>query len=323
MAIRVGTFNLNNLFKRFDFEVDLNALPQGSTAVASTVALAVVGDGVARRRVVTGSAVQTKPDAERATIAKRIKRINLDILAAQEVEDIDALREFNRDDLDGLYRHRVLVEGNDPRLIDVAILSKLPIGGVTSWQHAVHPSDPTRPVFSRDLLEVEILNPAGTRRLFTLFNTHLKSHHVPFNQDQALGARLANERRQRQAETAARIVAARTRPSSRYVITGDLNDPPESPFLAPLLASPALNLVNALTNPIERPPAKADTPPPPSTAWTHRFKEAGKPAAYELFDQIWLSPALAPKQSAAGIDRRTKHGGDGSDHDPAWIALDL
>jgi len=23
------------------------------------------------------------------------------------------------------------------------------------------------------------------------------------------------------------------------------------------------------------------------------------------------------------IDRRTKHGGDGSDHDPAWIKLDL
>jgi exonuclease III len=85
----------------------------------------------------------------------------------------------------------------------------------------------------------------------------------------------------------------------------------------------ALNLMNALQNPKETRPAKADVPPPASTSWTHRFKEANQPARYELFDQIWLSPALASKQSQAWIDRRTKHGGDGSDHDPAWVVLDL
>jgi hypothetical protein len=44
---------------------------------------------------------------------------------------------------------------------------------------------------------------------------------------------------------------------------------------------------------------------------------------YTLMDQLWLSPALAAKQTAAFIDRRTKVGGDGSDHDPAWVVLDL
>ena len=62
---------------------------------------------------------------------------------------------------------------------------------------------------------------------------------------------------------------------------------------------------------------------PALDAWTHRFKESGQPARYELFDQIWLSPALGQKQTAAFIDRRTRHRGDGSDHDPAWITLDL
>jgi exonuclease III len=38
-------------------------------------------------------------------------------------------------------------------------------------------------------------------------------------------------------------------------------------------------------------------------------------------DQVWLSPALAAKQTDAFIERRTKVSGDGSDHDPAWVTL--
>jgi hypothetical protein len=48
-------------------------------------------------------------------IADRIKRMGLDVLAVQEVEDIDTLRQFVREDLKGLYTHSVLIEGNDPR----------------------------------------------------------------------------------------------------------------------------------------------------------------------------------------------------------------
>jgi exonuclease III len=40
-------------------------------------------------------------------------------------------------------------------------------------------------------------------------------------------------------------------------------------------------------------------------------------------DQVWLSPALAPKLQDAFIGRRSKLGGDGSDHDPSWIVLDI
>ncbi|MEK6770540.1 MAG: endonuclease/exonuclease/phosphatase family protein, partial [Pseudomonadota bacterium] len=138
-----------------------------------------------------------------------------------------------------------------------------------------------------------------------------------------VGAQANNERRRRQAETIATIVKARTRPDSAYILTGDMNDPPESEFIAAFAASAELKLVNALTNPAETRPPKTDDPMPASAAWTHRFKPAGQPANYELFDHLWLSPALAGKQTGAWIDRRTVHGGDGSDHDPAWIKLNL
>ncbi len=36
-----------------------------------------------------------------------------------------------------------------------------------------------------------------------------------------------------------------------------------------------------------------------------------------------VSQALSDRFSNATIDRRTKHSGDGSDHDPAWIDLDI
>jgi hypothetical protein len=62
---------------------------------------------------------------------------------------------------------------------------------------------------------------------------------------------------------------------------------------------------------------------PVSVVWTSRFKPSGLPANHELFDQIWLSPALAPRLQDAVIHRRTKLGGDASDHDPAAVDLDL
>jgi hypothetical protein len=40
-------------------------------------------------------------------------------------------------------------------------------------------------------------------------------------------------------------------------------------------------------------------------------------------DQVWLSPSLAAKQGGAFIERRTRVGGDGSDHDPACVTLEL
>lgn len=324
MKITVGTFNLNNLFSRYNFEAQIAAIPHaGALPIAGAFAYAFGPNDAVRIRTYMGKLVKAKDEAGTLTIAERIQRINVDVLAVQEVEDVDTLRQFNREHLAQPYPHALLVEGNDPRLIDIGLLSRFPIGAYTSWQCATHPAVPEELAFGRDFIEVQILNSQRTDTLFTLFNTHLKSNYVPFNEDPAAGHAAANDRRRRQAETMVRIIKARTRPDSRYVIVGDMNDRPDSQFLQCFTQDAALQLTNGLAAPQETRPPKADDHMPVSAAWTHRFKAAGQPASYELYDQVWLSPALAQRQRGAWIDRRTKHSGDGSDHDPAWVELDI
>lgn len=324
MMIRVATFNLNNLFSRFNFQGEIGTIPSGGTG---GITLTFEQNHFAARTF-AGRLVKAKDSADTHEIARRITEvINADVLAVQEVEHIEILREFNREHLGNLYPHIVLVEGNDRRLIDVGVLSKLPIGTIVSHQTAVHPDVPTRRVFSRDLLQVEILHNNG-KKLLTLYNTHLKSHFVAPGEDPVQGVINANNSRKRQAEMISRIVTKMERPNSRFIVVGDMNDPPDSEFLAPMLSANNQPLINTLENPSETRPAKAETPGqgpgPQSKAWTHRFNPPGEePPRYELFDHVWVSPSLAGKFFNPTIDRRTKHTGDGSDHDPAWIDLDL
>lgn len=325
MIVRVGTFNLNNLFSRFNFRGEVTDVPEAAGDGGISLSFEAARVSV---RVFAGRLVRPKDPGATVEIALRIGEVmNADVLAVQEVEHIEVLRQFNAEHLQNRYPHVALVEGNDPRMIDVGILSKLPIGTIASHQAAVHPETPERRVFGRDLLQVEILRPNGDK-LFTLYNTHLKSHFLPFGADPVQGAIAANALRRRQAETVSRILSRMERPNSRFVLAGDMNDPPESPSLAPMLSADGRALVNALADPQETRPAKAETPGqgpgPQSRAWTHRFNPPGpEPPRYELLDQIWVSQALAGRFGNATIDRRTRHGGDGSDHDPAWIDLDL
>jgi endonuclease/exonuclease/phosphatase family metal-dependent hydrolase len=323
MKVTIGTFNLNNLFSRYSFAAEIDAVHSDNGGVAGETLYHFGPADTFKIRSYQGRLVKAKDPAGTTQVAERIRRINVDVLAVQEAEDIDTLRQFNREHLGGLYPHVVLIEGNDPRLIDVGVLSKLPLGGVTSWQRAVHPEAPGETVFGRDLLEVEILNERRSAKLFSLYNTHLKSNFVDFREDPVAGRAAADRRRTRQAQTMTRIIKAQQRPDSRYIVVGDMNDAPPSAPLAALTQDVELRLVNALENPRETRPAKPDDPMPAHVAWTHRFKPANAPAHYELYDQVWLSPALAPRQQAAWIDRRSKHAGDGSDHDPAWVELEL
>jgi endonuclease/exonuclease/phosphatase family metal-dependent hydrolase len=325
MRVKVGTFNLNNLFSRFNFQTEIADVPAREEAV--TITYNFSDPSGYRIRSFKGRLIKPKSAAGRAAIVERIKRMDLDVLAAQEVEDIDTLRRFNADELGGMYRHLVLIEGNDDRFIDVAVFSKLPIGDITTHQKATHPEDPNDEVFSRDLLQVDVLDKARSKKLFTLYNTHLKSQFVDpkqFNTPAEVEAerKRADARRRQQAETINAIIKLQMHPTQPYILVGDMNDTPDSEPLA-AFRDPRVGMVNALANPDESRPAKRDNPPPATKAWTHRFKESGQPARYDLFDHIWISPVLAPTLKKAMIDRRTKHEGDGSDHDPAWIELEL
>jgi endonuclease/exonuclease/phosphatase family metal-dependent hydrolase len=325
MDVTVGTFNLRNLFSQYNFKAKISEIikTDGGTLNGELKYEFGIADTL-RIRTYQGSLVDEKDKKDTETVAQRINEMNVDVLAVQEVEDLDTLHQFNREYLEQCnYRYCTLIEGNDPRLIDLGVLSRLPIGAVTTWKHAVHPKDPGQAIFGRDLLEVEIQDSARKKTLFKLFNNHLKSHYIGPTQESVAEKEKNDLRRTRQSEMIAQIVKARTRPDSFYVILGDMNDPPDSQCLSPFAKDSQLQLSNALFNPKETRPSKPDTHPPTTTAWTHRYKASGKPAEYSLFDQIWLSPALANKQTEAWIDRRKTHGGEGSDHDPAWIKLRL
>ena len=124
---------------------------------------------------------------------------------------------------------------------------------------------------------------------------------MPFTEDPVAGAAAANARRRQQVQVTAANIAERMRPDSRFLLAGDMNDPPDSPDLQPILAG--IPLVNGLADAVEDRPAPVDDPPAPAVPWTHRSKPSGQPAQYELFDHIWLSPALAGRLIAAGIGR--------------------
>jgi endonuclease/exonuclease/phosphatase family metal-dependent hydrolase len=326
--MRVASFNLNNLFSRYDFTAEVDSMPPAGPDNSAPVEIVTTVDPAdpdrVKFRTFKGRLIKGKPEAERHKLAGRITALNPDVLAVQEVEDVTTLAAFAREELKDLgYRHVVLVEGNDSRLIDVGILSRLPIGGVTSWRHAVHQPTDTDPVFSRDLLQVEILAADRSRRVLTVFNTHLKSKFCDFREDPVACAEANSALRQKQAETAARIIAAETRPGDRYLICGDMNDAPDSTPLAPLAGHTTLQLVDGLQHAVPDHAAPADTPPAPDRPWSDRFKAPHQPADYQLLDQIWLSPAAAGALTGAGIGRRTHLGGDGSDHDPVWVDLTL
>jgi len=318
--IKLGTFNLNNLFSRFNFKASINQLQQGGTVSFSFNSPDV------RVTQFMGRLIKPQPAAKTKKIADRITDVmDVDVLAVQEVENIDILREFNEKNLGGLYPYRVLIEGNDPRFIDVGLLSKYPIGAVTSFQLAEHDEAPGKTVFGRDLVEIEILDMKRNKVLFTVFNTHLKSH---FGDDDNNGAgkQKNDTRRRRQAEAICEIVGKRMNKNARYAIVGDMNDPPDAAPLQALHRIDGRNMVDALTNPTEIGAMRDETNPddnPTTTAWTHRFKASGQAPEHHLFDHIWLSPKLADKFQGSFIARRKTLGGDGSDHDPAWVELNL
>jgi endonuclease/exonuclease/phosphatase family metal-dependent hydrolase len=362
MDLTVGTFNLNNLFGRWNLYVDApQPSPAGATAAsvpqraAATkpprdwlepapasaratgtaragtrarpklpdVKIVIEGnitpDGIKwRTNPYDGRVVYKKTPQAQKTLADRIRAIDVDVLAVQEVESIEALKEFvDAQKLDDAgYKHLVLVEGNDERLIDVGVISRQPIGAVLSWRHRTYENKRAKPIFSRDLLQVEILSNDRKQTLLMLYVNHLKSK-LARDADET---RAGNLRRKRQAETIAAILTERP-PPGPFIVLGDMNDTPTTPRLA---AIRDLGLIDALSDPEETggPYPANDPTPPPNKVWTHRFRAKGK-TDYELFDQIWLSPDLAPKQTGAWINRRNTREGDATDHDPPYIRLSL
>lgn len=170
----------------------------------------------------------TKSPQEQAMLARTIRAVNADVLALAEVENRGALQAFVDTHLKDLGYEVVLYEGNSDRGIDVALLSRLPIGPVTSHRHLRLKDAEGKPVrFQRDLLQVTIMPPRSCP--FDVFVVHLKSKH---GEEHGAGAvRLAEG-------TAIRnILDARLEqnPRARFVICGDFNDYLDSPAVQAII----------------------------------------------------------------------------------------
>ncbi len=357
--IRIATFNLNNLFDRFNFHA---AIPE-SARVRATYRwhldanrdvlppledkappgdengdVIIEGTGPVRIELSPmGRLVRPKNPAHLQALLLRTDRINADVLAVQEVENIIALREFNAM-IDAPYPFAVLLEGNDPRFMDVGLLSRLPIGAAMSHRWVPDPNDTTQFLFSRDLLAVEILNHARERTLFTIWVNHLKSKFVDpriTDPDEIEDADEANEaRRTAQAQEVHNIIETHhDTANDPFVVCGDMNDHPGSAPLNSLLQG-QLGIRDIFHAGIQVDYERADgqgprisnpEDQPPDEDWTHRFSQPNAPDVYERFDQLLLSRALQDLQRNAHIQRRTHWGKQhaGSDHDPVWVDLDL
>jgi endonuclease/exonuclease/phosphatase family metal-dependent hydrolase len=347
MGMRIATFNANNLFSRWSFEADLprtiadraletvhaddGAVGAGAATATEPVAKPEVVNvsldsgetltGVLRTYL--GRLVQGKDPKDRAWIAKRIAAMNADVLCLQEVEDQEALEAFCNEELAAekvAYPYRMVVEGNDPRRIDVAICSRLPIVRVTSWRFF------RDRVFSRDLVQAEVTAPDG--KPLQVFVNHLKSPFIPDEfklsaLEVAAAQQAIIDRRTAQAEAIAAVLR-RLRLSKRIVVTGDMNDNPSSPALAALGEFGLVERISAakaVAGPDRKGVVKDDKFSTfTDQMWTirHRAKQV---TTFGLFDQVWTSADLPV--AGAHVLRRTQLTGDGSDHDPSFIDLEL
>lgn len=172
-----------------------------------------------------------------------LKLIAADVIALQEVENREVLDRLVKEHLSNLgYAHVHLQPGNDPRGINVAVLSRYPLVRVTShasdYFKGLDPADSKNYRFSRDCLEV-LLEPSQNRRLLLLVN-HLRANDW---QDPALATRT----REAQAKRLREIVDATLKwePEANVAVLGDLNDAPDSKTLS-LIKSGATALVDPL-----------------------------------------------------------------------------
>jgi endonuclease/exonuclease/phosphatase family metal-dependent hydrolase len=274
-TIRIGTFNCENLFARFKFNKDVDPAE-------------AVKNGFDINKV----SFDLLNENEKELTAKAIEALNADVIALQEVENLDVLKRFRTGHLKKLkYTHAMLVDANDPRQIDVAVLSRFPLVATRSHQHLRSGS---AFVFSRDCLEVDVRADAKT---LTLFVNHFKS--MLDKDNPALGRKNTRAKRMAQSAEVKKIVEARFGPnpgSAPFAILGDLND-----YLGPGqgTTSGITGLVTwpEVENVLDRLPDKE--------RFTHFFEKApaGEPRVRQL-DYILLSSSLAQATTAKPIVER-------------------
>lgn len=229
--------------------------------------------------------------------ARVITELAPDAIGVVEAENRPALARFNNELLGRRFGHIMLIDGNDPRGIDVGLMTVpgVSIESIRSHVDDPDPERPGKPLFSRDCAVYELGTPGG-RRLWVLVN-HLKSQSFTSGDPDPL--------RRRQAERVLAIYNGLRAAGAEFVaVIGDLNKgpPPQFPTLEPLLG-PQSPLVDASGRP------GFDAGPRPGTFQSCSLRNK--------LDYILLSPELAASMTGGGIFRMGLWGNPGNVNPPA------
>ena len=320
MKIRVGNFNLENLFSRYYI---LNLDPQTREKL-ETDEFKTLSMTSKTRKGQNWHQIKREPINEIAqqNTAKIIDAVNADILCLQEIEDLPTLRNFADKILEPIqkknkhksYSYFMLIDGNDIRGIDVAIMSRFPFGKI---QTHMYDKDPVTgyPLFSRDCLDVQII--VNKQSTLNFLIQHFKSQIYRKNDPHG------NKKRTRQVNRVAEIIKQKLSddPEGDYVVVGDFNDKPKNLPLKPLFKKELglYNTIEYLT----------------SERWTyiHGTKK-------QQLDYMLINSNLKDKMKHFGIERRglsrsrtaykgkrlptvQKDGTEASDHCAIFMDLEL
>jgi endonuclease/exonuclease/phosphatase family metal-dependent hydrolase len=214
-----------------------------------------------------------------------IRDVAPDVLGVVEAESRQLLQMFTSAMLTKVggrpYEQVMLIDGNDPRGIDVGLLARaqFPISSVRSH---IFDTDTKGVVFSRDACEYHLRTPSGEPLIVLV--THLKSKGYGSKTD-PIGA----DRRRRQATRMADIYRGLIADGAKYVaMIGDFNDDPTSESLAPLLTGTSARDISE----------HRDFDPGPRSGTFKGGNDRNK------IDYVLLSPDLYRRITGGGIFRR-------------------
>jgi endonuclease/exonuclease/phosphatase family metal-dependent hydrolase len=303
-TITIGTFNCENLFTRYRF---LDQAFEGKhyvdwiKPVSGAESLLTFGPG--REDIPLPREITRK---QRLNTAEVVLNNQPDILAVQEVENLPTMRLFNTHYLKHHFKYAVLIDGNDnKRMIDVGLYSNYEIVTLSTHiydQHLLPNKTKSTHVFSRDCLEV-VIDVDGTPVTFLI--NHFKAQDR-FTRRRRKPADTPSDdvlKREAQAARVVEIVEAahRQNPQADYVVLGDLNAPPpvHAPDLKVLYNSKALIPIDDSID---------------GHNWTYFLSAAGGRGKVSKLDYVFLSPALAKRNTGArlkieraGLDPDCRH----------------